>query len=266
MRDLELLGSHLESPVTVTLVGAAMGVLIGQPDRTTSVIGIWKRRTQGSMPALQDACAKAGILFAPPDASDEAGSRPRILDGDSLQIGEYPEERAISIFTSGNLTVVRPPVENLVAAGLCRGEPEDINDIAWLHAQFGVDTLALRKAVDSFDASTESTRRMRESALKHLPLLEVFSSSPVSARSGAGKQPHSENPRRLENEILDALGDPYGVAKVLLRDDRHLLREIVAYAWAPPDVEFAATDPAAFTTRRRQVTRFFLQGWGLLAP
>jgi hypothetical protein len=75
----------------------------------------------------------------------------------------------------------------------------------------------------------------------------------------------TEGSRTLYVRALEALlkGE---MAKVALQRDFRLLAEIARLAQSDAPVDFAATDPALFTSWRAAVTRYHVAGWTNMTP
>ncbi len=75
----------------------------------------------------------------------------------------------------------------------------------------------------------------------------------------------NNDPRTLRVNALDALlkGE---MAKVALKRDFVLLKEIARLATQDAPVDFAATDPSLYISWRNAVTRYHLAGWTEMTP
>jgi hypothetical protein len=125
----EALGQKLAKPATICLIGSSPGIVSGQPDRQSADIDIWRRSSAYDETELRKACRELGILFDPkgelgPDEIYFQIVRSGVVDlptGFDVEVlGQY-----------GNLTVAMPQPALLSAAKLARGEPRDIEDVAW---------------------------------------------------------------------------------------------------------------------------------------
>lgn len=75
----------------------------------------------------------------------------------------------------------------------------------------------------------------------------------------------NNDPRTLYVNALDALLKDE-IAKVALKHDFELLKEIARLAEQDAPVSLAATDPSLYASWRTAVTRYHLSGWTEMTP
>lgn len=162
----ERLGSALQKPTTLCLIGSTPGIACGQTERQTPDMDVWLAASDFDNSDLSKACRDAGILFDPkgeidPDQVYIQLVRPGIvrLPGDFVPevIGKY-----------GNLTVAMPPPEYIAAAKLVRGSEVDIDDIVWWVRQRHLDTADIERAIGKLP-----NERDRETALENMPVVQL---------------------------------------------------------------------------------------------
>lgn len=122
-------GAKLAVPATICVVGSAAAILLGQPERQTPDIDIWAPESDFDTMALRCACEAVGLLFDP-----RGELRPDEIYLQILRPGitMFPEHFAVEkLGRFGNLTVVMPPPELIVATKLARADERDIEDAAW---------------------------------------------------------------------------------------------------------------------------------------
>jgi hypothetical protein len=64
------LGRKLATPATLCVIGSTPGIVLGQPDRQSQYIDIWRQRSNYDETDFKRACEEAGLLFDPRDETD----------------------------------------------------------------------------------------------------------------------------------------------------------------------------------------------------
>jgi hypothetical protein len=163
---LEALGQKLAKPATICLIGSSPGIVSGQPERQSADLDIWRQSSAYDETEFRRACRELGILFDPkgeldPDAIYVQIVRPGIVDlpasFDVEVLGQY-----------GKLIVVMPAPELLSAAKLVRGEPRDIEDVAWWVKERALSTEDIRAAIATLPNASQ-----REAASENIFLAEL---------------------------------------------------------------------------------------------
>lgn len=164
------LGQKLAKPTTICVIGSSPGIASGQPDRQSLDIDVWRPRSTYDETEFRRACQEMGLLFDPtgdldPDAIYVQVVRPGIInlpsDFKMEVLGQY-----------GNLTVCMPEPALLSALKLVRGDPRDIEDVAWWVKQRALDLDAVRSAATSLPDLPQ-----REAAGENLVLVELIVAS-----------------------------------------------------------------------------------------
>ena len=161
------LGGHLSMPATLCVIGSTASIVTGQPSRQTPDIDIWHPHSKFDVGDLKRACEEAGLLYDPkglvdPDAIYLQIVRPGIVslpaEFTAEVIGQY-----------GNLTLVMPPPEVIVAAKLARGLDTDIEDaVWWVRGRDLTDELIIG-AIDRIPNASN-----RETAKENLVLIQLM--------------------------------------------------------------------------------------------
>jgi Nucleotidyltransferase of unknown function (DUF6036) len=166
----DALGRKLTKPTTICVIGSSPGIVSGQPDRQSSDIDVWRQTSDYDETELRQACQELGLLFDPkseldPDAIYIQVVRPGIvklpLDFGVEVLGQY-----------GVLTVAMPAPALLSAAKLVRGDPRDIEDIAWWIKERALNLDEIRAAIGSLPDPSQ-----REAANENIVLLELVIAS-----------------------------------------------------------------------------------------
>lgn len=126
---LSAIGNYLVEPTTICIVGSTAAILLGQLERQTPDINVWGPESDFDIGALKRACEQAGMLYDPRGEIDPDAVYMQILrPGITMFPEHFPVEK---IGRFGNLTVVMPPPELIVATKLARGLDSDVEDAAW---------------------------------------------------------------------------------------------------------------------------------------
>jgi hypothetical protein len=170
MEKLEKIDQSLRRQNTsakLTLVGSAIGILAGQPSRTSMDLDIWRPRSQYQVQELRQAVEAAGILFDPKATLEPETPYVQMVDPGIVQTGKFLETETIEQF--GALRLERPPIANLIAAKLLRAEPKDVDDIAFLQSFFQPAREDVEQAIKTMPAQA------RMKASENLVYLDVIS-------------------------------------------------------------------------------------------
>jgi hypothetical protein len=166
-RIFDELGQKLTIPTTICVIGSSPGIISGQPDRQSRDIDVWRQRSVYDEADLRRACQQVGLLFDPKDQLEpdavyiqiiQPGPVKLPLDFTAEVLGQY-----------GILTVIMPQPALLSAAKLVRGDPRDIEDIAWWTKERALDLNEIRASVNSLPDASH-----RKAASENIVLVELF--------------------------------------------------------------------------------------------
>jgi hypothetical protein len=161
------LSKHLKHPTQLCIIGSFVGMSLGQPDRRTIDIDILRARSKYLTDDLRQAAEKVGLMFNPKaEFLGEGQPYLQLVDEGLTQLGEF--EKALPMERYENLELVRPPLENVIAAKLIRSSSRDVDDITFLYAQTR-DKTAILEIIRGFP------RVQREQATENSIYLEVVS-------------------------------------------------------------------------------------------
>src|ERR1700730_360693 len=159
------LGQRLASPAMICVIGSTPGMVLGQPDRQSQDIDVWEPHSQYDETQFRRACEELGLLYDPrseldPDAIYVQIVRPGLVN--------LPQDFKVEVIGKyGALTVAMPEPALLSAAKLVRGDPRDIEDVAWwMKGALSVDEI--RAAIGSLPDPSQ-----REAANENIVLVEL---------------------------------------------------------------------------------------------
>lgn len=191
VRDaLMRVGQHLQKPTRLVLIGSSVGMWYGQPGRMTEDVDIWAPKTKVDLADITQACEKAGIHFDPKEYDvPRDGLYLQMVTSGVVHVGKWKSEE--SMFRSGNLEVVHPPAENIIASKLVRAEPFDLDDIVFLMGRLDISLDQVRGAVSTLTGSA------RERAEENMVYLELRGDilSDVNAASASAPLKSARKPR-----------------------------------------------------------------------
>lgn len=154
---LAALGKHLQSETRLVLIGSSVGMLYGQPGRMTEDIDVWAPTSEYDTNDLIQACQKAGIEYNPTDMLEPEGMYLQLIRPGVVKVGKWRQEEKLARY--GNLTVVHPPVEHIIASKLACGDSRHIEDAVFLIARFQVSREAIDLAIDTMHPLHAETAR-----------------------------------------------------------------------------------------------------------
>jgi hypothetical protein len=162
LRDI---AGHLKHPASLCLIGAAPGMFSAQP-RSSMDLDVWDEGSTFFHSDLKQAVEKAGLLFDP--KSELAPEIPyiQIVQPGIVHLGDYKETQ--TLLREPGMTVVCPPIENIIASKLLRAGPKDIEDIIYLRRRFSVSRERVEKIIETFPAGV-----IRETARENIVYLEI---------------------------------------------------------------------------------------------
>lgn len=174
---LKLISRHLEHPASICIIGSAVG-MFAQQDRISIDLDIWNKGSSFFYSDLKQAVEKAGLLFDP--KAEMAPDQPyvQIVQPGVVQIGPYEETE--TVLRETGLTVIRPPIENIIASKLVRASAKDLEDIAYLRHHFGITKDQVEAVIAKFPAGVT-----REQAMENTVYLDILPEPPGSRRAGS---------------------------------------------------------------------------------
>lgn len=161
------LGAQLSRPAVLCVIGSTSSIITGQPDRQTPDIDVWFPGSSFDAGDLKRACEAVGLLYDPkgevgPDDVYLQVVRPGLVslppDFTPEVIGDY-----------GNLRIVMPPPEIVVAAKLARGTESDIEDAVWWVRGRDLSERQIGDAIERIPSP-----RNREAAKENLILVRLI--------------------------------------------------------------------------------------------
>lgn len=166
---LDKIGGHLQKPTRLVLIGSSVGMLHGQPSRMTEDVDVWRPSSIIDDADLSRACACSGVLYNPVDEmiSDDVPYL-QIISPGIVHLGDYKTD--LKLYNFGNLEVLHPPIENIIASKLLRAEPRDIEDVIFLRKKFDVSYADIERAINTLPKSRVQT------AMENIVYLQVADS------------------------------------------------------------------------------------------
>lgn len=147
------------------LIGSAACLFGGMDGRTSRDLDVWKPASDYDLLELKNAVEAAGLLFDPKGHLDPELPYLQIVEPGLTQIGDF---NPVRIDRLGRLILLRPPIENLIAAKLIRSEAKDVEDIQFLYQLHQPDPLRIKQIIESFPAFA------RQRAGENLIYLEIL--------------------------------------------------------------------------------------------
>jgi len=134
------------------IIGSAIGILAGQPERTSIDLDVWKPKSRYQLQALKQAVEEAGLLFDPKSTLEPDTPYLQLVEPGVAEIGKFEEPEVLEQFQA--LTLERPPIANVVAAKLIRAEEKDLQDIAFLMQKYRPSVEDVKNAINSMPRGT----------------------------------------------------------------------------------------------------------------
>ena len=153
------------SPIRLCLIGSAACLFGGMDGRTSADLDIWKPASDYDRLELKIAAEKIGLLFDPKQTLEPDRPYLQLIEPGLTQLGTF---EPVLIERMGRLHLLRPPVENLIAAKLIRSDPKDLGDIRFLLSRHRASLQRVRDIIAEFET------RARERATKNFVYLDVL--------------------------------------------------------------------------------------------
>lgn len=186
---LERIGANLKKPTRLVLIGSTVGMWYGQPGRFTEDVDVWSPRSQVDMADIRQACEKAGLVFNPTEYDKPEGMYLQMVTPGVVHVGKYKDDT--SMFVTGNLTVVHPPVQHIVASKMVRGSASDIEDVMFLMARMDLSMEDVRQAIETLPPA------LRDIASENMVLVEVHQAALGHANDFAAAAKPAATKRRM---------------------------------------------------------------------
>jgi hypothetical protein len=140
---LSKIGETVEGELCIIGSGACM---FSGMSRTSMDLDVWNPSSNFDQTKLRKAVEAQGLMFNP---TEEVVDRPyiQIVEPGIAQTGKFKTTHKMARY--GTLKVTRPPIENIIASKLVRGDKKDIEDIGHLSNKFLVDNDKVKAAIQS---------------------------------------------------------------------------------------------------------------------
>jgi hypothetical protein len=152
-------------PVRLCLIGSAACLFGGMDGRTSHDLGIWRPASDYDRAELKRAAEAVGLAFDPKTGLEPGRPYLQLIEPGPTELGVF---QPVLVDRMGRLEIYRPPIENLIAAKLIRGEAKDLGDIRFLTSRHRPDFTKIREIVAQFSA------RGREQASENLVYLDIL--------------------------------------------------------------------------------------------
>lgn len=143
------IGGALKKPARITVIGSVLSMSMGQGGRETGDVDIWRQTSCFDPSDFRQACESAGVSFNPKGYVVPDSLYVQLVDPDIVHLGEFKDLTEVQRY--GNLTVDRPPIENIIASKMVRGEGRDYDDSVFLMQRCRLDADRVRQAIESID-------------------------------------------------------------------------------------------------------------------
>ena len=154
-------------PIRLCLIGSVACVFGGMASRTSRDIEVWKPASDYDLLELQSAVEAAGLAFDPKTTLDPDKPYVQLVEPGPTQVGVF---EPVLVERVGRLMLYRPPVENLIASKLVRGDARDVEDVIFLANKYRPSLAAVRSIAETFHNPG------RRQALENLVYLDLADS------------------------------------------------------------------------------------------
>ena len=152
-------------PVRLCLIGSAACLFGGMAGRTSRDLDVWRPASDYDRIELKAAIESAGLLFDPKSVLEPERPYLQIVDPGLTQLGAF---EPVLVERLGRLHLFRPPIENLIAAKLIRGDAKDLGDIRFLLNAHRPGLDSIRGIIASLEPAA------RERALENFVYLDIL--------------------------------------------------------------------------------------------
>lgn len=169
LADLANALGNAGDPLRLCLIVSAACLFGGMDGRTSADLDNWKPASDYDRIELKTAAEKIGLLFDPRQTLEPGRPYLQVIEPGLTQLGTF--EPGL-IERMGRLQLIRPPVENLIAAKLIRADPKDLGDIRFLMSRHRPDVPRVRRIIAEFNPQA------RERTTENLIYRDVLSPEP----------------------------------------------------------------------------------------
>ncbi|MFC3694629.1 DUF6036 family nucleotidyltransferase [Chenggangzhangella methanolivorans] len=163
------IGSALQTPTTLCVIGSTPGIATGQKERQTPDIDVWFAGSSFDAAELSKVCRDIGVLYDPKGEIDPDKIYIQIIRPGIVQLPNDFETETIGRY--GQLIVIMPTPDLLAAAKLVRSSPADVQDVVWWVKQRGIDLSDIELAIKKLPRPSD-----REAASENLVFVELTTS------------------------------------------------------------------------------------------
>jgi hypothetical protein len=152
-------------PVRLCLIGSAACLFGGMDGRTSHDLDVWRPASDYDRLELKRAAEAAGLALDPKTTLEPDRPYLQFIEPGPTELGSFAP---VLVDRLGRLEIYRPPIENLIAAKLIRGEPKDLGDIRFLVSRHRPDFARVREVIAQFSS------RGQEQAGENLVYLDIL--------------------------------------------------------------------------------------------
>lgn len=162
------LADKLHRSARLCIFGSAPGIILGQPNRNTEDIDMWRPSSTYDASDLKRVMSELDVLWNP--MHPPKGSGQIYLQVVQPGIVNFPRDLDTApVYQRGKLTIAMPTPVVLTASKLVRAEQKDINDIRWWMQEKSITLRQLEERGVNRLANAEQ----RERARANLTLVKV---------------------------------------------------------------------------------------------
>lgn len=162
------LGSRVQRPTTLCLIGSTPLIHLGLHSRQTVDIDVWDKASDYDAGELEQACRAVGLLFDPMGDVRQGEVYLQIVRPGPVSLPKTFELDIVARY--GKLTIAMPSPAIVAGSKLTRANETDIADIAWLMSHCALRMSDIRAAIRQFPRASD-----RETALENMVLVGLVS-------------------------------------------------------------------------------------------
>jgi len=145
--NLENISKNLKYPARIMVIGSLVGIFHGQPGRMTEDVDVWRPGSDFDLGDFRHACELADVPFDPKEYNAPKHLYIQMIDPGIVHVGKY--DNPDKMFRIGKLTVIRPPIENVIASKMVRASNQDMEDVVYLMHHFNLSVDDVTVAVET---------------------------------------------------------------------------------------------------------------------